>query len=63
MNRTEAVDGLPGSAGILPATGRRPAIVHAGRMPALPGSRGENLTHPSTKTPLEVSRRATGLHP
>ena len=28
---------LPGSAGILPANGRRPAIVQAGKMPALPG--------------------------
>ena len=30
--------GTPGSAGILPATGRRPATVHAGKMPALPGT-------------------------
>ena len=29
---------IPGSAGILPAVGRRPTIVHAGRMPALPGA-------------------------
>ena len=26
---------FPGSAGILPAAGRRPAIVQAGKMPAL----------------------------
>ena len=30
---------LPGSAGILPAVGRRPTVVHAGKMPALPGRR------------------------
>ena len=30
---------LPGSAVILPATGQRPAVVHAGWNPALPGGR------------------------
>ena len=30
---------VPGCAGILPATGRRPAIVHAGKMPAHPEGR------------------------
>ena len=30
----KACGAFPGSAGILPATGRRPAIVQAGKMPA-----------------------------
>ena len=40
--RGHARSAVPGSAGILPATGRRPAIVHAGKMPALPGKRRRN---------------------
>ena len=33
----QPMEPVPGSAGILPAAGRRPAIVHAGWKPALPG--------------------------
>ena len=40
--RDHARGALPGSAGILPAAGRRPAIVQAGKMPALPGRRHPN---------------------
>ena len=38
--RTDEVCGVfSGSAGILPATGRRPVVVQAIKMPALPGRR------------------------
>ncbi len=42
-------DGVPGNAGILPATGRRPAIVQADKMPAL-----------GDVSPNVVSRQASG---
>ena len=43
-------DAPPGSAGFQPATGRRPAIVDAGKMPTLPGGASPNV----------VSRQASG---
>ena len=36
LPRKSARKGSPGIAGILPAAGRRPAVVQAGRMPAIP---------------------------
>ena len=35
---------FPGSAGFQPAAGRRPAVVHAGKMPALPGKAASRRT-------------------
>ena len=44
--RESALGEVPGSAGILPAAGRRPAIVQAGKMPALPGKAASRLGTP-----------------
>ena len=58
VRRHEAA--CPGSAGILPATGRRPAVVHAGQRPALPGRRPKRtFTATCERTPRIEPRRST----